>query len=82
MRGRDFFVWRQLPLVHLGEIVAFRSEANIFYSECLYSPLVPRLCLGTHCIFGFAIDAQSKTHTSNLYNPRYNSQAVRPKIRP
>ena len=32
-------------------IAAFRSEAEFFYT-----PLVPRLCLGTHRTFGSAID--------------------------
>ena len=56
--------------------VAFRSEADIFYS-----PLVPRLCLGTHCTYGSAVDAESKTR-SKVNSSRSNCQTVVPKVSP
>ena len=34
----------------------FAFVGDIFYAEC-YTPLVPGLCLGTHCTFGSAIAA-------------------------
>ena len=57
-------------------IVAFGSEADIFYP-----PLVPRLCLGTHCTYGSAVDAESKTR-SKVNSSRSNCRTVVPKVPP